>query len=74
MEVFREFVNSDKQELQNKNTLIMAAYFGSQTFLLFHILPLLFYFLFWGEVLFCFYLKWDKGTYRSGKVLKKHLI
>lgn len=70
MEVFQECVNSNKQELQNKKTFLMAAYFGSRTFLLFQLLLLLLLFLFWGEVLFCFYLEWDKGAYLSGKLWK----
>lgn len=64
MEVFGEFVSSNKQaynELKNKNTFIIAAYFGSQTPFLFQLLPLLLLFLFWGEVLLCRYLQRDEG-------------
>lgn len=57
MEVFEEFVNSDKQQLKNKNTFIMAEYLGSQTSLLFQLFPLLLLLLLWGEVLFCFNLE-----------------
>lgn len=60
IEVLEEF--SNKQELKNKNTFILAADLGSQMSLLFQLLPLLLLFLFWCEVLFCFYLDWDKGA------------
>lgn len=40
----------------------MGAYSGSQTLLLFQLLPLLLLFLLWGEVFLCFYLQPDKGA------------
>lgn len=74
MKVSEEFVNSDKQELKNTKTFIIAENLGSQTSLLFQLLPLLLLFLLWCEVLFCFYLEWEKGAYLSGELWeKKHL-
>lgn len=48
------------QQIQNKNTLAVVEYLGSQMFLRFQLLPLLLLFLLWGEVLLCFYLQPDK--------------